>query len=409
MLTIEQALERCLAAALPVCPERVLVAHALGRVLAGDVIAPVDLPPWDNSAMDGFAVRSHEAIRGASLEVGETIAAGAVARNALAAGGAMRIMTGAPLPADADSIVMIEDTSIEASRVRIGVDVRAGEHVRTARRGHSRRLDGARVGRDALGSAHRLVRGARARRRVVREASDRRRSFPRATRSPRPARRSVRADLLVEQRDARGAGGDERCRAGRCAASRATIATPSARPSSAAAAADLIVTTGGVSVGDFDLVKDVLGEQIEFWKVRMKPGKPLAVGRFAGARFFGLPGNPVSAFVNFHEFVRPVIRRSLGDPRPFLPRARRGARHRGQEGRRTRGARPRRTLVGRRAACMPRDDARSGLAHAHEHRGRQRLRARSPPIEPVSRPARRSPCRSTIPTFLKAEQPGYRW
>ena len=318
MLTIEQALERCLAAALPVVPERVLVGHALGRVLAGDVIAPVDLPPWDNSAMDGFAVRSHEATRGALLDVGETIAAGAVARSALAAGGAMRIMTGAPLPADADAIVMIEDTSVEGSQVRIGVDVRAGEHVR--RRGEDIRagstalasgetLTAARIG---LCAALGLVDVSCAKRPTVAIVSTgdeiAAAGTPLGPGQIYSSNNAMLAALVATSGAVAvdvGVARDDRD------AIRATFER--------AAAADLIVTTGGVSVGDFDLVKEVLRDEIEFWKVRMKPGKPLAVGRFTGRPFFGLPGNPVSAFVNFHEFVRPVIRRSLGDPRPFLP------------------------------------------------------------------------------------------
>jgi molybdopterin molybdotransferase len=318
MLTIEQALERCLAAALPVVSERVVLAHALGRVLASDLRAPIDLPPWDNSAMDGFAVRSRDATRGALLEIGETIAAGAVARKALAAGHAMRIMTGAPLPPDADAIAMIEDTTIEGTHVRVGVDVREGEHVR--RRGEDVRagatvlaagetLSAARIG---LCAALGLVDVPCARRPTVAIVSTgdeiAAAGTPLGPGQIYSSNNAMLAALVATSGAVPIDGGvarDDR---------EAILAT-----FERAAAADLMVTTGGVSVGDFDLVKDVLGDAIEFWKVRMKPGKPLAVGRFGGRPFFGLPGNPVSAFVNFHEFVRPVIRRSLGDPRPFLP------------------------------------------------------------------------------------------
>ena len=287
-------------------------------MLASDVTAPIDLPPWDNSAMDGFAVRSSEATRGALLATGETIAAGAVARTPLARGSATRIMTGAPLPADADAIVMLEDTSIEGSRVRIGVDVRAGEHVR--RRGEDIRagstalasgetLSAARIG---LCAALGLVDVPCARRPTVAVVSTgdeiAAAGTPLGPGQIYSSNNAMLAALVATSGAVAvdvGVARDDR------EAIRATFER--------AAAADLIVTTGGVSVGDYDLVKDVLGDEIEFWKVRMKPGKPLAVGRFAGRPFFGLPGNPVSAFVNFHEFVRPVIRRSLGDPRPFLP------------------------------------------------------------------------------------------
>jgi molybdopterin molybdotransferase len=318
MLTIEQALERCLGAALPVAPEPVPLHAALGRVLAADVTAPVDLPPWDNSAMDGFAVRSREATRGAVLDVGETIAAGAVARTALGNMTAMRIMTGAPLPADADAVVTIEDATVDGARVRVGVDVRSGEHVR--RRGEDVRagttvlpagetLSAARIG---LCAALGLAEVSCSRRPTVAIVSTGDEVVPAgAPLGPGQIYSSNNA-MLVGLVLASGAvpldGGVARD-------ARDEIRARFER----AAEADLIVTTGGVSVGDFDLVKDVLGASIEFWKVRMKPGKPLAFGRFGGRPFFGLPGNPVSAFVNFLEFVRPVIRRSLGDPRPFLP------------------------------------------------------------------------------------------
>ena len=407
MLTIEQALERCLAAALPVVAERVAVANALGRVLAYDVIAPVDLPPWDNSAMDGFAVRSHEATRGAILEVGETIAAGAVARNALPTRAAIRIMTGAPLPADADAIVMVEDTSIEGSQVRIGVDVRAGEHVR--RRGEDVRtgstavasgetLSAARIG---LCAALGLVDVSCARRPTVAIVSTgdeiAAAGTPLGPGQIYSSNNAMLAALVATSGAAPidcGVARDDRD------AIRATFER--------AAAADLIVTTGGVSVGDFDLVKDVLGEQIEFWKVRMKPGKPLAVGRFAGRPFFGLPGNPVSAFVNFHEFVRPVIRRSLGDPRPFLPvldavldtEIKKGA---GRE-----------ELV---RVALSWIDGRLHARATTRGQGSHMLTsiAGAHGFALVAADCTRVEAGETIavqifdPTFLKAEQPGYRW
>jgi molybdopterin molybdotransferase len=230
----------------------------------------------------------------------------------------MRIMTGAPLPAGADAIVMVEDTATEGSRVRIGVDVRVGEHVR--RRGEDIRagsvalasgetLSAARIG---LCAALGLVDVSCARRPTVAVVSTGDEIAAAGTPLGPGQIYSSNNAMLAALVATSGAGAVD---VGVARDDREAIRATFER----AATADLIVTTGGVSVGDFDLVKDVLGEQIEFWKVRMKPGKPLAVGRFAGKPFFGLPGNPVSAFVNFHEFVRPVIRRSLGDPRPFLP------------------------------------------------------------------------------------------
>ncbi len=407
MLTIEQALERCLAAALPVVSERIAVGHALGRVLAGDVTAPVDLPPWDNSAMDGFAVRSQEATRGALLDIGETIAAGAVAQSALATRSAMRIMTGAPLPADADSIVMIEDTSIEGSRVRIGVDVRTGEHVR--RRGEDVRagstvlasgetLSAARIGLCAALGLRDVSCAKRPTVAVVSTGDEiAAAGTPLGPGQIYSSNNAMLAALVATS-------GAVAVDAGVARDDREAIRATFER----AATADLIVTTGGVSVGDFDLVKEVLGEQIEFWKVRMKPGKPLAVGRFGGRPFFGLPGNPVSAFVNFHEFVRPVIRRSLGDPRPFLPvldavldtEVKKGA---GRE-----------ELV---RVALSWVDGRLHARATTRGQGSHMLTsiAGAHGFALVAAERTRVEAGETIavqifdPTFLKAEQPGYRW
>ncbi len=327
MLTVEQALERCLGAARPVSREEVPLEHAFGRVLAADIHAPSPLPPWDNSAMDGFAVASEGFGDDEEVVVLETIAAGSVGQVRVERGAASRIMTGAPLPEGADAVVIREDSeplppdARGRERVRLRGGARPGQNVR--------RMGGEiAVGARVLTAGHLLSPAA-----VGLAASLGLSSLP-VARKPRVAIVST-GDELVQPGLPRGPGqiwsSNAVTLAGLvleaggvpidCGVARDTLestraAFQRARP------CDLILSTGGVSVGDFDVVKQALSEdeaRMEFWKVRMKPGKPLAFGSIAGRPVFGLPGNPVSTVVNFLLFVRPVIRRSLGDPRPFLP------------------------------------------------------------------------------------------
>lgn len=316
MLTVEAALRTILAATPAARSESVPLADALGRVLAEPVVAPLDLPPWRNSAMDGFAVRAAD-VPGV-LRVLETVAAGAVPTRPVEAGTATRIMTGAPVPDGADAIVMVEDTRTAGDTVEITVRARAGQHVRDTgsdvRRGARALEPGARLGPGALGlcasfGLTHVVVGVRPRVAIVSTGDEI--VPPGQPLGPGQIYSSNNVALAALVLDAGGVPVD----LGTCPDDPAQLRE---RFAAAAASADLVVSSGGVSVGDFDHVKAVLG-QVEFWRVAMKPGKPLAFGALDGKPFFGLPGNPVSCMVNFLQFVRPVMRRMMGDARPFLP------------------------------------------------------------------------------------------
>ena len=334
MLTVEQALERILAEVPDPRGESVPLASALGRVLAADLRSTVDVPPWDNTAMDGYAVVAADTGDGERvLELLETVGAGQVATQPVRPGTATAVMTGAPMPDGADAVVMVEDTDgARSGAVRVRGRAAPGAHVR--RRGEDVRAGeivlpvGTRLGPAAIGVAastgHAVVTVSR--RPVVAVLSTGDEVVP-VGEPLRPGQiwSSNNATLcaMVEEAGAvaldRGIAPDDLD---------ATVAALR----QAVAEADVVVTTGGVSVGAYDVVKEAfaaLGAGVDFWRVRMKPGKPLAFGRIPAAGggglagrtvpLFGLPGNPVSCTVNFLQFVRPWLRRAMGDPRPFLP------------------------------------------------------------------------------------------
>ncbi|MGL4745705.1 MAG: molybdopterin molybdotransferase MoeA [Dermatophilaceae bacterium] len=306
--------------------EAVPVGAALGRVLAADVVAAVDLPGVDNSAMDGYAVRAAD-LAGASderpvdLPVSGDIAAGDSTRHVLAAGRALRIMTGAPLPDGADAVVPVERTDGGAARVVVRFAPEAGRHVR-------RRGEDVRAGDTVLRAGVRLGPGHLALAAAANVA------VVQAYRRPRVTVAST-GDELVDPGatlahghvvDSNGlmlralveAAGAEVAAAVRLpddeAAVRAFVDDPTGHP-------DLVVTSGGVSMGVYDTVKAVLasdaaasGGGVEFVKVAMRPGMPQGCGTVAGGRVpvVTLPGNPVSSLVSFHVFVLPVLRRLAG-------------------------------------------------------------------------------------------------
>jgi molybdopterin molybdotransferase len=316
-MSVEEARSRAIAAMRPLGAERVTLTEAYGRVLAEEVQARADIPPHDNSAMDGFALRAAEA-PGPLLIAGE-VAAGHVAPRALGAGEAFRIMTGAPIPDGADAVVMVEHSETEGDRVRMTRPVSAGDHIRRA--GEDVRigqvilspgvtLAGAELG--VLASQQRaLVRVARRPIVAILSTGDELRDLDQPLGPGAIAEtNSYSLGALVRQ-----AGGEPR-------------RLPLVRDDKAllraaiedARAADAIVSTGGVSVGEHDHVKavlDELGAQWSFWRVDMKPGKPVAVARLGDTPYYGLPGNPVSAMVSFLLFVRPALRAAQGCPVPF--------------------------------------------------------------------------------------------
>jgi molybdopterin molybdotransferase len=326
VIPIRDAQDRILGTVPAVFPESVPLAAAFGRVLAEDVVSSVDVPPWDNSAMDGYAVRAADtAAAPLTLRLLGTVGAGSVSDRAVAPGAAVAVMTGAPIPDGADAVVMLEDTDrSRTDTVRIAARATVGQHVRRAgedvrrgevvlRAGHV--LTPAAVGMLAsLG--HTGARVARAPRVAVLGTGD---EVVRPGRALAPGQiwSSNHLSLAGWILAAGGVPVD-------CGTAPDDLEATVRALRTAALDCDAVLTTGGVSVGHFDVVKEAfvaLGAGIDFWKVNMKPGKPLAFGRLGerGPVLFGLPGNPVSCVVNFLQFVRPWIRRALGDPRPFLP------------------------------------------------------------------------------------------
>ena len=320
MLTVEEALARVLAHVPPNGVERVGLREAHGRVLAEVIAAPGELPPWTASAMDGFAVRAAD-VPG-ELAVLETVAAGGVPRQVVGPATATRIMTGAPVPDGADAVVMVEDTEdLPGDRVRVRVGASPGQHFRPrgseVPRGSVVLTPGRVLTSGALGLCAALgvpsVR-VRIRPRVAILSTGDEIVEPGFPLGPGQIHSSNGHALAALVREA----GGEPIDLGNAPDDPDAIA----EAFRAGLRADVVLSTGGVSVGDYDHVKGVLanlGVTMDFWRVAMKPGKPLAFGAIDGTPIFGLPGNPVSCMVNFYQFVRPVLRTMLGDPNPFLP------------------------------------------------------------------------------------------
>jgi molybdopterin molybdotransferase len=289
------------------------VARALGRVLARDLVAPFDVPPADNSAVDGYAVRGGAPPGNAPLRVVRDLPAGQVFAGEIGPGEALHIMTGAPMPRGADTVVPQELACREGHAVRLGPvprganvrargeDVRAGEPV--LRRGAVLRPShlglAASLGLDAV--------PVHARPRVAVLSTGDEVAAPGRPRAPGQIYDANRYSLagLVE------AEGGQALDLGIVPDVRDALAR---RLSEAAAQADVVITSGGVSVGAYDLVKAVLGDlgRIDFWQVAVQPGRPLAFGTLVGRHFFGLPGNPVASMLTFLLFVRPALRRLSG-------------------------------------------------------------------------------------------------
>jgi molybdopterin molybdotransferase len=307
--------------AAPMPPELVPLARACGRVLAEDVRAPFDVPPADNSAVDGYAVASADIpLEGtATLRVVADLPAGSVYERPLARGEALRIMTGAPMPRGADTVYPQELVEREAGVVRMrpidtGVNVRMrGEDVRSGAvvipRGTVLRPQ--EVGLVASLGLWQLPVHRRPRVALLSTGDEvAEPGHPRATGQIYDANRfTLRGS--IEQ-----CGGDV-VDLGIVPDVRDTL---QAVLRDASEIADAVVTSGGVSVGDYDLVKDVLRDLggIDFWQVAMQPGRPLAFGRIGRAHFFGLPGNPVASMLAFMLFVRPALHR-LGGRERILP------------------------------------------------------------------------------------------
>ena len=309
----------------PLPAERRPLREALDLVLAEDVVSPIDLPPWDNSAMDGYAVRSQDLRESGDTELAviETVPAGQFPSKSIGPAQAIRIFTGAPLPQGADTVIRQEDSEQSSNgTVRINNPRDAKKNIR--RRGEDIRK-GAVVltAGTALGPAQLGVLASIAHER------------PLAHRAPRVAFMGSGDEIVDLDRR------DEILAGRKIATSNSYTLDALIRRSSAvpvnlgvardtreslrehlrgAASADLLVTTAGVSVGEHDLVRDVLqesGGELKLWRIAMRPGAPVGFGLLNGIPWIGLPGNPVSTMVTFELFVRPVIRRLQGHALPF--------------------------------------------------------------------------------------------
>lgn len=310
MLTVAEALERIESAVAPLGSEPVPVASAGGRVLARDVVADGDYPGFETTAMDGYAVRGappwHERTG--------TIAAGAIPAAPLEPGEAARVMTGAPVPAGTEAIVPVEDAEVSPGRVDARAAPAAGAHVR-------RRGEVFRKGHVVLRAGERLEPGA------VLLAATAGADPVDVVRLPRVVVAATGAEIV----DAGSAPSPGQVRNGNGPALAAALARRGIPAVSVAAVpddldrlsgffgasldADLVLTTGGVSAGDYDLTLDAAvraGFTVLFHRVAVKPGKPIAFGRRGGAFWFGLPGNPVSALTTFAIFVEAALDRFEG-------------------------------------------------------------------------------------------------
>ena len=322
MLKIAEASERILADIRPLEIETVPLRQALGRVLAEDIVATVTMPPWSNSSMDGYAVRSAditpvmtgERVR---LRVVGTIAAGDFAKRPLKRGEAMRIMTGAPVPDGADSVIRKEDTDGGSEKVEIRDARDVWKNIRPAgedfQRGDSLAKPGFPIKPALLGvlasTGVREVKTFRRPRVAIISSGDELveiEDFDEVV----EGRRIVSTNSYTLEALTRVAGGMP-VDLGIAADTKASLR----RKLEGAEGCDLILTSAGVSVGDMDHTRDVfenLGGELKFWKVRMRPGAPLAFGLLHGVPWIGVSGNPVSAMVSFELFVRPALRKMQG-------------------------------------------------------------------------------------------------
>ena len=326
MLTVEEARKRILDTISVLPPEKRGILDCLGHVLAEDIHAVEHIPPFDNSAMDGFAVIAED-VQGASeeaqvnLPVIETIAAGYAPTKQLVRGQAARIMTGAMMPAGADAVVMQEVTQFDGANVRIAEEVEKAENVRFT--GES-----VESGDLVMGSGKLL------RPQECSMLASLNRSEVLVHKRPRVAVVST-GDELTPLGNALEPGKiRDSNRYGICAQLQEAGCIPIdmgiARDDEAEterifrdslSRSDALITSGGVSVGEHDVVKTVFSKlgEINFWRVAMKPGKPQAYGIADGKPIFGLPGNPVSSLVVFELFVRPALLKMAGHSNPFRP------------------------------------------------------------------------------------------
>ena len=325
MLSVEKAREIILSKVPELPSERVSLENALGRYLAQDIISSLAIPPCDNSAMDGYALRTDDVKAiGITLKISSILPADAGPGHLVAKGQAAKIMTGAPIPQGADAVVRREDTKEEERTVTINKVPKKNENIRFK-------------GEDIAPGQLILTRGTLLGPAVIGMLASLRRPMVQVSQRPLVA-------VLAT--------GDEIVELGEDAPNNAIISSNSytllsliritggipcylgiARDRkedlkarlACAKKADLIITSGGVSMGDYDMIREVMnedGNSLVFWGIEMKPGKPLAFGSFCGVPAIGLPGNPVSTMTSFYQFARPAILKMQGAKDLLLPRVR---------------------------------------------------------------------------------------
>ena len=316
-LTVDEARQRLLEAVTPIDGEELVpLIRALNRVLVRDLTASFNVPPFDNSSMDGYALRGEDLPQQGArlLKVVGTALAGTSYGGTVAAGECIRIMTGALLPHGCDTVIMQEQAQRRDDAIVITPGHHRGQHVRCA-------------GEDLAAGARAIAAGKRLTPADLGLAASLGVTHLTVTRRPRVSFFSC-GDELLDQAAAPAAG--KLYDSNRVALHGLLLETgaeprdlgiiPDRREAlqealvKAAIDADAVISTGGVSVGDADLVRDGLRDvgQMHFWQVGIKPGRPFTFGRVGGAWFFGVPGNPVSAMVTYYQFVQPALRRLMG-------------------------------------------------------------------------------------------------
>ncbi len=318
MITIAEAQHIILSAIHPLGGEELPLLSALGHIAYEDVISPWDIPTVDLSAMDGY---TFAALAAGPLSVCDVIHAGSSRGETVPAGCAVKIMTGAPIPPGCDTVVPVEDVHVAGDRITLRSEVRQGDHIR-------------RRGEDVTAGAHVIPVGALLRPQEIGMLSSLGRTSVQVYRKTRCGVLSTGDELLqpgsipqpgkiinsnsfsiaAQLLDA----GAEPVMLGIARDDR----EETRRKIAEGLQADILITTGGVSVGDKDFVREALldlGGEIRFWKVAMKPGKPVAFAIVQGKPVFALPGNPVAAMVAFEQFVRPALLKMMGHTRLFRP------------------------------------------------------------------------------------------
>lgn len=322
MLGVAEAVETALAAIKPLDAAAVHLEDALARFAARDVVSSVAIPPWDNSSMDGYAVRASDVALGARLRVVTTIRAGARADRPVAPGEAMKIMTGAPVPDGADTVIRIEDTSERDGVVTINDTRDIGRNVRQRAEdigegqlviARGTRLLAPHIGVLASIGMSRVPVHAMPVVSILSTGDELVRVEDLAgTDSGRSIVSSNSYSLAALVRETGGVPVD----AGLIRDDPAALRTALEE----ASGSDLIITSGGISVGEFDHTRQVIeamGGEITFWKIRARPGANIAFGFVKGKPWLGLPGNPVSALIGGELFIRPILRKMSGSPRPY--------------------------------------------------------------------------------------------